>query len=245
MDLSFATETEAPTTLAVAELDALGAATYRFHTAETAAPGLTNADVDAAFATAPVAVHIGTLGLVLEPIATALADGIAHLARGTLLMVDPNCRPRVIPDRAAYVVRLHGVLARADVVKVSADDLDFLAPGRTALDGARDLLEVGATLVLLTDGARSVRLVGRSFEVELPVPPIRVVDTVGSGDAFGGGFLARWVERRLGRADLTDRSAVVEVASCAIEVASITCQRPGADPPTRAEVGWSAAWRTS
>ena len=64
------------------------------------------------------------------------------------------------------------------------------------------------------------------------------MDTVGSGDAFGGAFLAWWVERGLGRAGLTDEAAVSDAVTRAIEVASLTCQRPGADPPTRTEAGW-------
>ena len=105
---------------------------------------------------------------------------------------------------------------------------------------APTLLDAGATLVLLTDGARAVWLVSRDFEVELPVPPTTVVDTVGSGDAFGGAFLAWWIGAGHGRADLHDRGAVEEAARRAIGVAGLTCERPGADPPTRAEAGWPA-----
>ena len=240
VDVSAIIRTEAPTTLAIAELDEGGAATYRFHTAETAAPELTPDDVDAALATTPQAFHIGTLGLVLEPIASSLGDAVTRLGQDTLLMVDPNCRPTVIPDRQAYLARLSPILARADVVKVSADDLAFLAPGKTALDGARGLVRAGARLVLLTDGARAVWLVTAGFDAELPVPRVDVVDTVGSGDAFGGAFLAWWIEHGLGRADLADRTVVEAAARAAISVASLTCQRPGADPPTRAEAGWVA-----
>lgn len=232
--------TELPTTLAVAELDAGGAATYRFHTAETSAPGLALDDVLAAIRSEPDAVHVGTLGLVLEPMAASLAAGVGRLSESTLLMVDPNCRPRVIDDPEAYLARLETVLGRADVVKVSADDLSFIAPELPSLEAARGLLAKGVAIVLLTDGSRSVSVIGRAFEVELPVPAVTVVDTVGSGDAFGGAFLARWVERGLGRPDLSDRDAVCEAATRAIEVASLTCGRPGADPPTRAEVGWPA-----
>jgi len=238
VDVALAVMTEAPTTLAVAELDASGAATYRFHTAETSAPGLARDDVLAAVRKAPDAVHIGTLGLVLEPMASALAAGAGQLADETLLMVDPNCRPAVIPDRDGYLARLSAVLGRADVVKVSGDDLAYLAPARPVVDAARELLAAGPGLVLLTDGARPVWALGRSFEVEVLVPQVTVVDTVGSGDAFGGAFLARWIEQGRGRAELVDPGAVSEAVTRAIEVASLTSQRAGADPPTRTDAGW-------
>ena len=236
VDLRFARTTDAPTTLAVAELDEHGVATYHFHLAETSAPGLTTDEADAALATTPVALHVGTLGLVAEPIATTLANAVQAVGAATLVMVDPNCRPRAIPDRAAYLDRLRRVLARADVVKVSVDDLAYLAPDQPARDAAAALLGQGPRVVLLTDGARSVRVTGHSFSFDVPVPSIRVVDTVGSGDAFGGAFLGRWIELGLGREALADAGLVREAVEVAIEVASLTCQRPGADPPRRAEV---------
>jgi len=241
VDLRWVSATEAPTTLAVAELDAAGAASYRFHLAETSAPGLTLEETLAMLRSEPGAIHVGTLGLVVDPMASALAAGIGRTARSTLVMVDPNCRPRVIPDRDAYLARLRSVLSRADVVKVSADDLTYLAPEMTPLDAARSLLTDGVGVVLLTDGARAVTVLAGGFAFELPVPATDVVDTVGSGDAFGGAFLARWIERGLGPVDLANEAALREAVVLAIDVASATCQRPGADPPHRAELDWPPA----
>ena len=141
VDLRWAPSTELPTTLAVAELDDVGAATYRFHVAETSAPGL---DLDVAMAavgSGPAAIHVGTLGLVMEPIATSLAAAVAAASAQTVVMVDPNCRPSVINDRSTYLARLDRILARADVVKVSADDLAYLSPGQAPLEAARSLLD--------------------------------------------------------------------------------------------------------
>ena len=241
VDLRWAITTEAPTSLAVAELDERGAASYRFHLAETSAPGLTLEDTLAALRLAPKALHVGTLGLAVDPMASALAAGVLRADPATLVMLDPNCRPRVIPDRDVYLARLRRVLARADVVKVSADDLAYLAPDTTPTEAARSLLADGVRVVLLTDGPRAVAVLTAAFAFESPVPDAAVVDTVGSGDAFGGAFLARWVERDLGRTQLGDEEALREAVSRAIEVATITCQRPGADPPRRAEVDWPPA----
>ena len=236
VDLGFVATAEAPTTLAIAELDDRGAATYRFHLAETSAPGLELGDVLKAVRSHPTALHVGTLGLVVEPMAAALGAGIASVDPSTLVMVDPNCRPRVIADRAAYLARLRGVLAGAHVVKVSADDLDYIVPGVVAAVAARGLLSDGPALVLLTDGHRDVRVVGHGYEFEVPVPVVRVVDTVGAGDAFGGAFLARWIECGRGIAELSDPEAVRDAVDVAVDVAALTCGRPGADPPRRAEV---------
>ena len=101
-------------------------------------------------------------------------------------------------------------------------------------------------LVLFTDGANAVHVItpGRheaAVDVVLDVPRVPVVDTVGAGDSFSGGFLAHWVSAGLGRADLVDVDKVVAAARYGIAVAGVTCQRPGADPPRAHEVGSDAA----
>jgi fructokinase len=238
VDLSFTETTDQPTTLAVAELDDRGAATYRFHTADTSVPGLSAAAIERALASAPTALHVGTLGLALEPMASGLARAAAAAGPETVVMLDPNCRPRAIRDRDAYLARLDAVLRRADVVKVSADDLAWLAPGVSFHDAARRVLDQGPAVVLATDGAQCVIVLGRRFAFEVTVPRVDVVDTVGAGDAFGGAFLAWWTERGFERSHLGDEDAVRDAVTHAVAVAALTCQRAGAEPPTRAEAGW-------
>jgi fructokinase len=73
-------------------------------------------------------------------------------------------------------------------------------------------------------------------EIVLDVPKVPVVDTVGAGDSFSGGFLAQWMHRGLSRNDVRDTDKVVSAALYGIAVAGTTCQRPGADPPRTGEV---------
>jgi fructokinase len=218
-----------PTTLALAELDAHGAATYHFYVDGTSAPAVRADELVVGPDVRVLAV--GTLGLVLEPMALTAEVLVAGAADDVLVMVDPNCRPQIIRDEAGYRARLGRVLRRADVVKVSGDDLAWLDPSSEALDAARDLLAGGARVVLFTDGADAVRIVTPGAEVVVPVPAVPVVDTVGAGDAFGGGFLAFWEGAGLSRDDLSDLDAVRRTVERAIVVAGITCQRAGADPP--------------
>src|SRR5215207_7046243 len=145
-------ETDDPTTLALAEVDDLGVARYRFYDRGTSAPGL---DTEAALAALPASVailHVGTLGLTLEPMASALAEVAARLAGTALISVDPNIRPWVITDGDAYRERLRGVLGHSHVVKVSEEDVDWLYPGRPAPEAARALLDDGPAVALLTRG---------------------------------------------------------------------------------------------
>ena len=236
VDLGCVVHTNDPTTLALAEVDHEGVARYRFYERATSAPGLTT---EAALATLPENVrflHVGTLGLALEPIATALEAVVERVAGDALVAVDPNVRPGVIHDPTAYRARLRRVLGHAHVVKVSEEDLEWLEPGLPPVDAMRTLLEQGPTLGLLTRGPSGALVVTRTAEVAVPAPRAKVVDTIGAGDAFGGGFLAWWHERGLTREDLGTIDLAVEATAFACLVAARTCSRPGASPPYRSEL---------
>ena len=237
VDLALAAETDEPTLLAVAEVDDDGAASYRFHTVGTAAVGLTPEHVAHGLPRGTTAVHVGTLGLVLEPMASTIAALVAELPGDVLVMADLNCRPSAIADPAGYRARLARVLARTDVVKASTDDLAWLDPGADLVEAAHRLLELGPAVVLLTDGGRPARVVTRADVVSVVVPATPVVDTIGAGDAFGAGFLASWTAAGRSRADLADLPAVVGATRFGVQVGSRTAGRAGADPPTLAELG--------
>ena len=225
--------TDAPTTLAVAELDDHGSATYHFYFDGTSAPSLSSVPTAARTCDA---LHVGTLGLVLEPMATTLVDLVAGLDPEVLVMTDPNCRARAIRDREAYLARLAQVHTRAHVVKVSTDDAEFMAPGRSALDLAGDLVAGGVRAVLVTGGSEAAWVVSPHGATPVPTVAVRVADTIGAGDSFGGAFLAWWRAAGLGIADLDDHAALVAATAAAQQVAAITCSRVGADPPRRGDL---------
>jgi fructokinase len=94
----------------------------------------------------------------------------------------------------------------------------------------------------VTRGGAGVYAVSRSVKLHRPALPIDLVDTVGAGDSFTSGLLDG-----LRRADLVgaarrdalaaiDEATLVSVVDTAARIAGITCSRPGADPPRRAEV---------
>ena len=228
--------TDDPTTLALVELDDRGAAAYRFYTEGTASAGLTPQAALTALPADAAYLHVGTLGLVLEPMADALEALVEERAGRALVMSDPNCRPAIIADAPRYRDRIARVLRGTDVVKVSDDDLAWLAPGVPPGEAARALLAQGPAVVLLTCGADGALALTADGETAVAAPAVDVVDTIGAGDAFSGGWLARWSERGLGRDDLGDRDAVADATGFACRVAAITCSRAGARPPTREEL---------
>jgi fructokinase len=232
--------TEEPTTLALAEIDDTGSAKYRFYERATSAPGLTPEVALAALPAAVGILHVGTLGLTLEPMATALEAVVEELSGRALVAVDPNVRPWVIGDADGYRRRLRRVLALSDIVKVSEEDLAWLDPQRTPAAAARALLELGPKVVLLTRGADGALAVTPDGDTPVPAPKVSVVDTIGAGDAFGGGFLAWWRSQGLQRDELADADLVVEATRFAALVAARTCERPGASPPFLHELGLPA-----
>jgi fructokinase len=228
--------TPEPTTLALVELDAAGSARYRFYERGTSAPGLTGAEAMGAVDGELGFLHVGTLGLVLEPMASALEALAGRWQGRALVMLDPNCRPAILADPDGYRARLARLLAGCDVVKVSEEDLAWLAPGVEPVAAARRLRDVGAQVVLLTRGGEGAVAVMAGRTIEVAAPRVAVVDTIGAGDAFSGGFLAWWSERGLGRDSLADRELVEAATSFACLVAAQTCARAGASPPRRAEL---------
>jgi fructokinase len=236
VDLGSVVTTDDPTTLAIAETDRGGVATYRFYTAGTSTPGLTPEAALAAMPGEVAMLHIGTLGIVLEPMASALEAVVARASAETLVALDPNCRPAVVPDESAYRARLTRLLRRTDLLKASEEDLAWLVPGADPVDAARSLVREGPPVAVVTLGSRGAVVVTGTDAVDVPAVEAVVVDTIGAGDALGGALLAWLHERGLGRAAVRDLDLVVDAARFACLVAARTVERAGAVPPHAAEL---------
>ncbi len=236
VDLESIVTTDAPTTLALAELDDAGAARYEFYDTGTSAPGLTLEAASAAFPERVGTFYLGTLGLVFEPMATTLEALVTRIGDDVLVALDPNCRPTMITDPAAFRGRLSRLLTRADVVKASEDDLAWIDPGTDPVTAARALLRHDDAVALVTFGGDGALAITANEAVEVRSPKVEVVDTIGAGDAFMGAFLAHWRGRGLGRSDLHLLDELEQAATFACRVAAITCSRAGADPPRLAEL---------
>jgi fructokinase len=240
-DLALTSIGPEPTTLAIIEVDGQGHAAYRFVSEGTSAPNLTWQMVPAAFGPDVSAIHVGTLGLVFEPIATTLAALVDREHSKRLIMVDPNIRPTAVEslsDRdGVYRARLDRIIAQSTIVKASDADIAWLFPELDRLAAARALLARGPSLVVVTLGAGGAVGVCAGAEVRVAAPLVQVVDTIGAGDAFGAALLA-WLHDhdRLSRGLRLERDELRAALEFACLVASITCTRPGADPPWRTEL---------
>ena len=224
------------TTIAVADVDTEGFAEYQFLVQGTSAPNLTADAVPDHLAADVEALHLGTLGLVLEPMADTLTELIDRERDGRLVMVDPNIRVGLIPD-SEYRERLQHVISRSAIVKASDSDLDWLYPNASHEEAADQLVGQGIALVVVTLGEEGAFGAHRDFTVSVKAPPVDVVDTIGAGDAFGAALLAWLHDHGHIRPDLSlERSELEDALGYACLAAAITCSRAGADPPWKWEL---------
>ena len=154
--------------------------------------------------TGVTAVHVGTLGLLMEPIGAAVEQLIrrrrARAARWC--SSTPTAAPAPSPTPPPTGGASAAIARRANIVKASTEDLAYLYPGAPPEAAAKALLDAGAPLVLVTDGPRPARAFLPDAVLTSDVPAVTVADTIGAGDAFGGGFLGWWTAHGLGRAEL-------------------------------------------
>lgn len=219
-----------PTTLAFVTLTD-GHAKYAFYDENTAGRMLSEQELPT-LGDETSALFFGGISLVSEPQAESYATLCAR-AGDRPVMIDPNIRPGFITDEARYRARLDRMLARADIVKLSDEDMDWLGTD------ADTLLRGGAAVVLVTRGADGVDVMTREGARRVAARKVEVVDTVGAGDTFNAGFLAG-----LHRASLLTRAALAaawsddlaKAADLGVQAAAITVSRAGANPPWEADL---------
>jgi len=226
--------TQERTSTAAATVDERGVATYDF-------------DIDWRIEAAPdltghLALHTGSIAAVLPPGGEEVLRLVGAARERMTISYDPNARPKLMLPAAVTRPFMERYVALADVVKVSDEDLAWLAPGVDPMDVARSWLGLGPAVVVVTFGGRGASAVCAAGQVEVPAPPIVVVDTVGAGDSFMAALIDHLAltdvlgaTRRERLRAISTREAVA-MLDHAVRIAAITCSRAGANPPTRAEL---------
>ena len=227
-----------PTTLAFVQLDD-GHASYTFYDENSAGRSIEEAELP----TLPDAVstlYLGGISLISEPGADSYC-ALAEREHGKrIIVLDPNIRTTFIEDELGYRARLARLMAIADIIKVSDEDLDWLVPGDIKEDDKVASLGSDSCLVVITKGSKgAVAYLPNGNVLLQAVPKVKVVDTVGAGDTFNAGFMAQLVA--LGQLTKTnlpnmDESVLQAALAYATQVAAVTVSRAGANPPWLSEL---------
>lgn len=226
-----------PTTLAFVRL-VDGQASYVFYDENSALRMIEPSDLPD-LPDATKALVFGCISLIGEPGAVANEALMASAAERCVIMIDPNIRAGFIKDEARYRARITRMIAMSDIVKLSDEDLRWLAPDTDLETYARRLVDAGASLVCITEGSRGARGITKDLTIFVAAETVDVVDTVGAGDTFNAGVLAA-----LDRADLLTKTQVAalteaqlkDALTLGVKAAAVTVSRAGANPPWKNEV---------
>lgn len=234
----------APTALAFVALDAHGERSFSFYR-PPAADLLFDADALAidAFQDASV-FHACSNSLTEAPIAQATLDCMQRARNANVLVsFDMNLRPALWPRDIDPAPRIWSALALADVVKLSAEELAFLAESKGSEHAALEAIWSGhAQLVLVTDGAQPVHWHVRAARGTLDTFPVEAIDSTAAGDAFSGGFLFALATAGINASTLPvlieDRQRFEAMLRFAAACGALATTRRGAFAamPSRAEV---------
>jgi fructokinase len=180
------------------------------------------------------AAFFGGISLVGEPCGTAYEALMADLAPTRAIMIDPNIRPSFITDADAYRARIKRMMAMADIVKLSDEDMTWLLGDGSHADHAHALLEDGVSVVCVTEGSEGATGYCSHGAIRVGATKVDVVDTVGAGDTFNAGFLAALYSSGYLTRDLIadiDHATVAAALRYGARAAAITVSRAGANPP--------------
>ena len=217
-----------------------GEPVYSFYGDGTADTLLTVEDIPESLYQETSILHVGSISLLRGMTPTTVMETFERLKGHALLSLDPNIRASMIYNETAYRVLLQHLIVLTDILKLSNVDLAWLLPGVSVEESLLYLCQLGPALVIITQGEKGVLArSGTSQTLQFSPFPVTVIDTVGAGDTFCAGVLARLADE-----DILSREKVLSltepdlrtVISFASAAASLNCTRAGANPPYRAEV---------
>ncbi|MGH3653523.1 carbohydrate kinase family protein [Glutamicibacter sp.] len=231
VQLAAGSHTDAQTSSATVVLDESGDANYEFQL---------NCKLQSMASTQATLFHSGSVAAFQGPSAARIHEAFEASPPGQILSFDPNLRPELVADRAESVKQIEKLAGLADVVKLSDEDALWLYPGWDTNRILEHFLDRGASLAIITFGARGAEARTRQSEVMVPSISVRTVDTVGAGDAFMAGLLHAILDSSLAKSlrdgtelDSVELEKVMQIASVC---AGITVSRAGANPPTLDEL---------
>ena len=237
VELDYVKFSDRPTTLAFVRL-VDGHATYLFYDENTAGRMLFEEDLPA-IGEDVEAMHFSCISLIPEPCGSTYEALMRREKDKRVMMFDPNIRKNFIKDKPSHLARMKRMLAYADIVKLSDEDLDWFGETGTMEEIAARWLGLGPKLMVVTRGGDGLLAFSKGYKVSVPAERVTVVDTVGAGDTVNAGILASLRDQRLltkqAISGLTE-DQIRSVLTFSGKAAAITVSRAGANPPWRNEM---------
>ncbi|NNU58995.1 carbohydrate kinase family protein [Ochrobactrum soli] len=237
VDYSFAAISDRPTTLAFVRL-VDGQARYAFYDENTAGRMLSESDMP--FVDESIdAMLFGCISLISEPCGSVYEALMTREAKKRVMFLDPNIRAGFITDREKHLARMKRMIALADIVKLSDEDLNWFGEHGSHDEIAAEWLKLGPKLIVITKGAHGADAYTAHATVRVPGVKVDVVDTVGAGDTVNAGILVslhnQGLLNKAAIANLNEDQIHAAIA-LGVRAAAVTVSRAGANPPWAAEM---------
>lgn len=227
------------TTLAFVTLDKQGDREFSFARKPGADTCLTFDELDLSLIDEAWAFHFGSLSLTDEPARSATRQAVQYAKKqGKLVTFDPNLRPPLWHDLRDAKEQILWGLTQADVVKLSDEEARFLFDLPPQEAAGYILENFGVKLVFVTCGAQGCYYRNRNACGHVPsLSGIRVVDTTGAGDIFGGSALWQLLQADCPPDALSD-TQLRQITHFACTSAGLSTTRPGgiSSVPTLSEI---------
>lgn len=222
------TDQETFTTLAFVTLDETGNRSFSFARKPGADTRLQTDELDLSLIKQAKVFHFGTLSLTHEPARSATRYAVDYARDlNKLITFDPNLRLHLWSSPEEAKAQMIWGLSRADVVKISDDEVDFLFH-LDPQSGARYILtHFGVKLVFVTCGEKGCWFETKSECDHVDCPKdIQALDTTGAGDIFGGAAI--WKLLQIGKQpDSLTEQELQDIVRFACTTASLSTTKPG------------------
>ncbi|MBP3479209.1 MAG: carbohydrate kinase [Oscillospiraceae bacterium] len=216
------------TTLAFVTLDESGDREFSFARKPGADTCICFEELDLSLIDEARVFHFGTLSLTDEPARTSTQKAVAYAReKGKLITYDPNLRKPLWKDMEEARQQLLWGLGQADVVKISDEEVAFLF-GLGVQEGAQYILDAfGVKLVFVTCGADGCFFQNAIAKGHVPgMSGIKVVDTTGAGDIFGGSAVWKLLQCNK-MPDVLNEDELRDIVSFACTAAGLSTTKPG------------------
>jgi len=245
VDLNLSLFVDEPSSVIDAFIQKDGSAKYEANLKGASDYGWTESELDIVLAENIKIIQLGSLTSYIEPGASNIENWYKQLRSNSkhLLTFDPNIRhPLDAQPEDEVRKRAKNLASLAHVVKASDEDLSWISPDQDVIETAKNFIENGTTLVVITLGKNGAVAINSNFEViQIPAPVVEVKDTIGAGDTFAAALIAQLLEKQIVDEKALSALAVSDLrdilSNCAM-TSALTCSRQGANPPYRHEVTW-------